>query len=386
MIASPERQGAAVERPQGASDATRTVDFDLHGLVGVRLIDPSPADSAAVERQLGPLRTELRREPDIVVRFVDRLELTAPIRLLGVDDAGFTDEGFLILRSRHKSKARVLLPLHDVGAQPEIVCERGLAAVPLLIPILNLTALANGALPLHAAAFSYQDVGIVATGWSKGGKTESLLAFAARGARYVADEWAYVSGDGAHVYGIPEPVRLWDWHLRQAPHFRDRVGRKRRARLGALRLAAATERGARALRRGRRGGAVDRVYALIRGQLHVDAEPEALFGERLPSTTFDRLFFLMSHDSPETTIEPADPEDIARRMLSSLQHERMDLLAAYWKLRFAFPEAASPLIEEAQVIERERLLQVFRGKPTYLVRHPYPTSLDALYDAMRRYC
>jgi hypothetical protein len=373
-----------VERPQAGS---LTVDFDLHGLAGVRLIDPSPADSAAVERQLGPLRTELHREPDIVVRFVDSLELTEPIRLLGVDDAGFTAEGFLVLRSRHKSKARVLLPLQDVGAQPEILCERGLAAVPLLIPILNLTVLANGALPLHAAAFSYENTGIVATGWSKGGKTESLLAFAARGARYVADEWAYISGDGARVYGIPEPVRLWDWHLRQAPHFRKRIARQRRARLGALRLAAATERPARALRRGRRhGGAVDRVYALIRGQLHVDAEPEGLFGARLPSTTFDRLFFLMSHDSPETTIEPADPEEIARRMLFSLQHERMDLLGAYSKLRFAFPEAASPLIDDAQLIERDRLLEVFRGKPAYLVRHPYPTSLEALYDAMRRYC
>jgi hypothetical protein len=362
------------------------VDFDLHGLAGIRLLGASDPDAAAVERQLGPIRSELDRDPDIVIRFVDQLELGAPMRLLGAGDAGYTDEGFVVLRSRHKSKARVLMPLADVGAKPEIVCERGLAAVPLLIPILNLTVLANGALPLHAAAFEYEGAGVVATGWSKGGKTESLLAFAARGARYVADEWAYIDADGRRVYGIPEPVRLWDWHLRQAPDYRRRIGRKRRARLQALRMAAATERAARAVRRGRRGGAADRIYSLLRSQLHVDAEPERLFGERRPSTSFDRLFFLVTHDSDETVVEPIEPENVARRMLFSLQYERQELIGAYRKLRFAFPEAVSPLIEDAEAIEQARLLEVFAGKPAYLVRHPYPTSLDRLYDAMRRYC
>jgi hypothetical protein len=362
------------------------VDFDLHGLAGVRLVGASPRDIAAVERQLGPLQTELAREPDIVVRFVDRLELSEPMRLLGVGDAGYTDEGFVVLRSRHKSKARVLMPLADVGAQPQIVCERGLAAVPLLIPVLNLTVLANGALPLHAAAFEFEGAGVVATGWSKGGKTESLLAFAARGARYVADEWAYLSADGRRVYGIPEPVRLWDWHLRQAAQYRRRLARGERARLAALRAAAATEGAARALRRGRRGGAVDRVYSLVRNQLHVDAEPERLFGERQPSTSFDRLFFLVTHASPETIVEPIEPENVARRMLFSLQFERLDFIGAYLKLRFAFPEALSPLIENAQEIERERLLEILAGKPAYIVRHPYPTSLAGLHEAMRPYC
>jgi hypothetical protein len=362
------------------------VDFDLHGLGGVRLVGASDADAAAVERQLGPIRAVLDREPDVVVRFVDRLELSEPIRLLGVGDAGYTAEGFVILRSRHKSKARVLMPLADVGAQPEIVCERGLAAVPLLIPILNLTVLARGALPLHAAAFEYDGCGVVATGWSKGGKTESLLAFTAEGARYVADEWAYIAPGGGRVYGIPEPVRLWDWHLRQAAGHRRRIGRGKRARLTALRLAGATEPAARALRGGRRGGAVDRVYSLLRNQLHVDVEPRRLFGERLPSTSFDRLFFLMTHNSPETVVERIEAEEVARRMLASLQYERLDFLGAYLKMRFAFPEAVSELIEEAQSVERERLLEAFAGKPAYLVRHPYPTSLAALYDAMRPYC
>ncbi len=71
-----------------------------------------------------------------------------------------------------------------IGRHCEIICERGLAAVPELVAVINQTALANGFLPLHSAVFNCQVVGILTTGWSKSGKTESLLAFMANGAEY----------------------------------------------------------------------------------------------------------------------------------------------------------------------------------------------------------
>jgi len=175
------------------------IDYDLHGLAGVRVVGATARDAAVVDRQLGPIRGPLRRDPDIVVRFVDHLDVEGPLRLLGVDDAGFTDDAFLVLRARHKARARVLIPLDRIGRRCEIVCERGLPAVPLLIATLNLTVLARGALPLHASAFFHEGRGVVVTGWSKGGKTEAVLAFVARGARFVGDEWVYVGPDGATV-------------------------------------------------------------------------------------------------------------------------------------------------------------------------------------------
>src|SRR5438067_2311495 len=87
--------------------------------------------------------------------------------------------------------AAALLHLDQIGGPVEIVCERGVGAVPLLTAIVNLTALGRGALPLHGSAFEHEGTGVVTTGWSKGGNTESLLAFTARGARYVADEWVF---------------------------------------------------------------------------------------------------------------------------------------------------------------------------------------------------
>jgi len=193
-------------------------DFDLHGLALVRLAGAAPRDVAAVARQLGPIEAEATaaREPDVVVRFVDRLETRGPVRLLGVDDAGFTDDAYLVLRGKHKAAVRVQIPLDRLGDRCEVVCERGLAAVPLLLAIVNLRLLATGILPLHATAFVHDGVGMLATGWAKGGKTELLLAFAAHGARYVGDEWVYLDG-GGRMFGVPEPIRLWDWHLDDLP-------------------------------------------------------------------------------------------------------------------------------------------------------------------------
>jgi len=360
---------------------TAPVDFDLHGLVGIRLVEPSAADTRAVERQLGPLRAPLGREPDIVVRFVDRLE-TGRVTYLGVDDAGFTDDAFLILRSKHKARARVQIPLGALGDRVEIVCERGLPAVPLLIPIVNLTALANGALPLHASAFVADGCGIVVTGWSKGGKTEALLAFVARGARYVGDEWVYLSADGSRVYGIPEPIRVWDWHLAELPAYRARIGREERARLATLRAVRSV---AASLPRSR---SARRALPLVEGQLHVDLAPEALFGGAAQAleASFDRLIFVASHERDAIDVGPIDTDEVARRMAASLEYERLRFTGHYLQFRFAFPDSRSTLVERATEIERNRLASVLSGKPSFAVSHPYPVSLPALHAAMAPVC
>src|SRR5919108_2649495 len=360
-------------------------EFDLHGLVGIRVLGADPRDEAAVARQLGPTRAALRGEPDIVVRFVDRLETSSPLRYLGRGEAAFTEDAFLVLRGKHKAATRVAIPFHEVGGRIEIVCESGGPAAPFLTPIVNMPVLAQGALPLHASAFVHEGTGVVAAGWSKGGKTEALLAFAGAGAEYVGDEWVYVSADGRYVHGIPEPIRLWNWHLRQLPHARGVVGTGERARLRALEGAAGP---LEALRRERARSprlarAAGRLGALLEKQLYVDVPPETLFGPLgTLSAPFDRLFFLVTGDEPEISVEPVDVLDVARRMASSLEHERLDFAAAYLKFRFAFPALSSDLVEGASALEREALERLLVGKPAYVVRHPYPFSLLELYEAM----
>ena len=361
------------------------VDFDLHGLAGIRLVGASPGDIAAVTRQVGPPQGHLTREPEIVVRFVERLSLSSRVRYLGLDDAGFTDDAFLVLRSRNKAQVRAKVSFEEIGGRCELVCESGVAAVPLLIPIVNLTVLAKGWIPLHASAFTYGGAGVLATGWAKGGKTEALLAFMANGGAYVGDEWVYVSPDGERLYGIPEPIKIWEWHLSDLPQYRARISRPDRSRWQAIKLAQRLER-ALPDRVGRsRGGLISRALPLAERQLYAHVPPHALFGpDSCPlAGALDKVLLLVSHESSDVGVEPVAVEEVARRMVFSLEHERLDFMSYYFKFRFAFPEAANPLIENAEELQRAGLTRALAGKDAYIVSHPFPAPIPALFHAIR---
>jgi hypothetical protein len=364
---------------------SEAVDYDLGGIVGIRLQGATPAEERLVTRQLGPIRSRLAREPDLVIRFVEKLALGGPLRLLGADDVGYcAPDAFVVLRGKQKSRARVLLPLDRVGGSLEIVCERGLAAVPHLVALVNLTALARGALPLHASAFLWNGTGVLATGWAKGGKTEALLAFLTEGAAYVGDEWVYLAGDGSRMIGIPEPIRVWDWQLEEVPWLAGRLRRGERARLAGLRAAAGAT-GRIAAGTGRAAGLARRARPLLDRQRYVHVPPREVFGadrcigEAVPS----KLFFVATHEAPEVVVSPADPAEIARRMVFSLGEERADLLSCYRKFRFAFPERSSPLLEDCEARERELLARALGGLEAYEVLHPYPVPIPALFQAMK---
>ena len=363
------------EAPAGA------IDYDVRGIVGVRLLGASPQDAAAVDRQLGPVRAPLAGAPDVVVRFVDRLPLSSPMRYVGLDDAGFTDDAFLVLRGSHASPVTVQVPLEDIGGPCEIVCESGVGSVPLLIPVLNLTALAKGVVPLHAAAFTYEGTGVLVTGWAKGGKTETLLAFMARGARYVGDEWVYVDADGYRLYGLPEPIKLWDWHFPDLPRYRELIGWSTRSRLSAIK---GMQRAAARASGDGGAGALGRTSALLGRQLYTRVPPDKLFGSEACAAEgmLDRLVFVVSEERQDVRVEEIDAEGIAERMAFSLRHERLDLLAHYLKFRFAFPDAANAFLDRADDLERELLEKALRGKQAYAVYHPFPAPIPALFDAI----
>jgi len=359
--------------------------FDLHGLVSVGLVDASPSDVRAVTRQLGPIRARLAGEPDITLRFVDRIQPAQPIHYLGLDECGFTEEGFLMLRAKGKARTRVRIPIDQVGGRCEILCERGLPAVPLLIAIVNLTALTKGTLPLHAAAFDWQGTGVVVTGWSKGGKTETLLSFMLRGARYVADEWCYVAPDGRRIFGVPEPVRLWQWQLSQLPEFRRHVPLATRLRLSAcVTPSQLHDMLPKQLQRSSPGRALRRAAHFVSRQANVLVPPEALFEREVGPAEgeFSQLLLVMSAEGSRTEVVPVDSEEVADRMVHSLEYERIPFLEVYRMFRFAFPELSNPHVEKAEERHRTLLRQAFAGKPAHRVVHPYPVDIRSLFDAI----
>jgi hypothetical protein len=361
-------------------------DFDLHGIVGIRLINAGQSDLAAVKKQLGPIQSVLTRDPDIVIRFVDHMQISSSVRYIGVEDAGFTEDAFLILQGKYQSSIKVQIPFDQIGSrQCEIVCESGIPAVPLLIAIINLTALSRGVLPLHASALLYDGKGILITGWSKGGKTETLLSFAANGAKYVGDEWIYLSPDGERMYGIPEPTRIWYWHLQEMPHYKTMVNPKDLRRLQALNLVAKILKQLETTplkRRTRYLQILKRLTALVQRQLYIQLPPEKLFGQKAEKTDAnpEKIFFVVSHDQTDVTVQPIDSQELGERMVFSLQEERMEFLSYYFKYRFAFPDCSNPLIDQVEEIQRRLIRRAVANKEAYAIYHPYPFSIPSLFD------
>ncbi len=357
-----------------------TVDFDLAGHVGIRLIDADARDRGRVVGQLGPIDVPLDREPDITVRFVDRVE-HGPLTYVAFGESAFDDRSFLLLSGAGRIKAKARIPFQDIGGRCDIVCERALPGVPHLVDIVNLAALAKGILPLHASAFVYDGRGVLVTGWAKGGKTEALLAFMQRGARYVGDEWVYLTPDG-RMFGIPEPIRLWRWQLRQLPALEARAARSDRLRMTMLDALAG---GAERLAPGRGGGffgaALRRVVPVLRRQVNLRVPPARLFGaDRLQGTApVDTVIFTSSHDSPGVRVEEADAGEVARRMAASLAHERHRLVESYRQFRFAFPDRRSDAVEGAPEREAQLLASALADRRMSWLRHPYPCEIDALF-------
>lgn len=356
-------------------------DFDLHGLVGVRVVGGSPADVAVVRRQLGHPETSLDRDPDLTIRFVDRLA-PEPLTLVGVGESGYDDDSFYLLQAKGGTPRRTKIPFDRLGPGAEIECERGIPAVPHLLAAVNLVLLTRDVLPLHATALELDGAGILVTGWSKGGKTETLLAVTDHGARYVGDEWVHLTPDG-RMLGLPEPIRLWAWQLAQRP---DLLASRTAAERRRLRTWSTVSRVADGVagRSWKGSGLVRRVAPALGRQAYLQVPPADLFGAdgMVSSAALDAVVLVLSHEAPETVVHPVEPGEIARRMAASLAEERAPLMVHYRQFRYAFPDRSSPLLEKAGEIESRLLAERLDHVPSAKVTHPHPCDVHALGRAV----
>lgn len=191
------------------------------------------------------------------------------------------------------------------------------------------------------------------------------------------------------MFGIPEPIRLWDWHLIDLPQYRARVGKRDQTRLRAIKVLQSIDE---ALLRSVDGDmpfnkAMKRVRPVLKGQLYVDIAPQKLFQQHLKtlSSELHKVFFVGSHASTEVTVQPVDPHEVAQRMVFSLQYERQAFMSYYLAYRFAFPERRNEFIEAVEEIQRQRLISLLENIETYAVHHPYPVAIPELFAAVLPY-
>ena len=125
----------------------------------------------------------------------------------------------------------------------------------------------------------------------------------------------------------------------------------------------------------------------LKRQLNIRVTPEALFdGLLLDVAKPEKVFLVMSHDQPETRVEPCSVAEIIQRMIHSNEFEQLVLTGHYKTFRFAFPGRENELIENLPEIQRKLLQTVFAGKTAYKVLHPYPVVFEELYQKMAPFC
>jgi hypothetical protein len=362
------------------------VEIDLRGRAVVRLVGAGPAEIKLVRRQLGPLPVIAgpARPADVTIRFVDRLELDGPVRRLGPDAMAIGDR-FVVTRGRRKSRVTVEVPVGSLGAGPAtLVAERGGHSIPLLLPILAASLLARGVAAAHASAFLVDGRGVLVSGWAKGGKSETLLAFLMHGARYVGDEWLFVDPAGPAMFGPPEPIRLWDWQLAQMPTLRTRVGRTDRARLGAAAGLANVLRGvgrAPAVGASTVGEAARRAEAVVDRQRSRQFAVEELFGVEAihgAAASLDRVV-LVAGSTEDRVRRDVPPDEAAARIAATTVHELLDLQALRLAYRHAFPDELAAGLEDLEARMRAVYRAAFEHVAIIEVRHRHPPDIASLH-------
>jgi len=365
----------------------QVVEFDIHGVVGIRLVDPTAADVAAVTKQLGPLQRLLLREPDVTLRFVQHLP-TPRLRHLGLKQKGFTDDAFFVFDGRtNGTMARI--PFDLVGKPCEIACERGRGAVPLLMPILSLTALAKGFVAVHASAFVHHGSGILMAGWAGSGKTTTLLGFASKGAEFIGEELVLLSGDGQMMCGLPREIELSPSHLETVPDVRRAIKRHRRWAFESLRhLARMQGILGEKINDAFPASVLGRAISAAQRRVLPKVSPQAVFGSRVDSLIAkpEKVFLLISHDDSCVKVRRTPPTEMARRIAHMAQYEQNRFTEHYLAFKFAFPAVKNAFLEESPAYQYELLSRALMAKETYTVWHPHPVNFSVLYEKIKPFC
>jgi hypothetical protein len=362
-----------------------TVDLNIHGLVRVRLLGAPARIAEDLESQLGPVLAPADDvAPDIVVRF-EEPTIPPDFARIGRNFAGFGGGEFFVL-DELSGRPVAQIPIDQIGERYEMVCSRSVRTVPLLLDAVIVTLWSKGLAPLHASAFVHEGIGVLVMGWPKGGKTGAMLTFMDDGAEYVGDEWVFIDPAAQIAYGLPLPIGISEWQWAQLPHLVPRRTAQQRLMFAAIH---AVERFARwsgrtGLRRSPIVKTLQRGVPALRRQLKMSVRPGALFPGRIGAMSMraERAFLVIDAAHPSIEVEPCDSEVVAGRMVHANLTEMQRILDYHRAHSFAFPDRTNPFLEQAVDKMKPSVVEALAATETFVVRHPYGGSLEALFHAM----
>lgn len=365
--------------------ANASVEFDIHGLIGIRLIDASSDDVEAVLKQVGDFRRALRRRPDITIRFARKLA-TASLQPSGQDEELFQDQFFN--RSVADKATKFRIPFGQLGGPCEVIYASEQKSLPFLMPILSLAGLTKRCVAVHGSAFVQNGTGIILAGAAGSGKTSTLLKFMSMGAEFIADDWVLLQSGADNMYGLSGQIEL------SLPAF-EVLGRGEFSIRGARRLLVRAlcplvirfrKRETNEPSFPRR--VVGKALAVAGERLIPKRDPRALFPGQVGSLTAKpaKLFLLCRDDQTRVVVERITASEMAPKIARLIEREQGMLMDCYAAFRLAFPHRANPLLDRIAELQERALTKALAKLECYVVRHPRYSVFAELHKKISPFC
>jgi hypothetical protein len=374
--------------------------FDLHGLASLAVDDDRERVVRNLDIQLDPFEPSVGPVPantdvvlspnsDIVARTLCDVHGPAgDSRRTGSDGR----RCYLLRGGSRFELPRVYPPMGQVRLSYDRSFPLWAAMSELVRPLLQLATIERGAITVHGATVQLGEGGVLVCGWSETGKTETALALAESGARFISDKWTIIDSS-ASLHAFPVSVGIRDWVLDYLPRLRAHLRRSQRAR---LRVVGAARRPLPLLARGtatQLGGVLEsqleRAFTLA-GRLSLrQTEVAAVYGSprdttRTPPLT--TLAILTTVPADEVTVRPAEVGWTARRLARSAAYERRTLYELDARARYANADPGPSPLLDVPGREVELLRNVLDGVQLLEVKAPFPTDPRRVADALAQWC
>jgi hypothetical protein len=374
--------------------------YDLHGLASLAIDDDREQVLRYVDWQLDPYQpspgvdpetTDLSLYPnnDILPRTFRDVHGPAGD---GRRTAAVDGRCYLVHRGARFELPSLSSPIEQVRLSYDSTFPLWVAFSDLVRPLLQLATIRHGAVTVHGAAVQLREGGVVVCGWSEAGKTETALALAESGARFISDKWTVIDSN-ARIHAFPVSVGIRDWVLQYLPRLRSHLPASQRARLRASESA----RRALPLLTRRRANPItsaleselDRVFTLTSRVSLRQTEVAAVYGSPQDPTATPPLVtlaMLTTVPGDEVTVRDAELGWTAERLSQSAAYERRSLYELDARVRYASAQPGpSPL---ASIAGREAaLLRTLLADVRLLeVKAPFPTDPRKVADALAQWC
>lgn len=373
--------------------------FDLHGLVGLVINDDREHIFRHLESQLDPYEPSIGPVPphaDIVLSPNTNMVARTLCDVHGpAGDGRRTGSDGRTCYLLHGMSRFELPRVYPADGQVSLSYDPGFplweALAELVRPLLQLGTLNRGAITVHGATVEVEGGGLLVCGWSESGKTETALALAEQGARFISDKWTILDG-GRRLHAFPVSVGIRDWVLEYLPRLRAHLRASQRAR---LRVARTARRPLPLLtRRPTRVGTalesqLDRAFTLASRLSLRQTEVGAIYGSpddprRTPP--LKTLAMLTTVSTNEVTVRPAKAGWAAERLALSGAYERRTLYELDARVRYADANPGPSRLAAVRDRETELLRNLLEGVQVLEVMAPFPTDPRRVADALAQCC